>query len=499
MAFSRHNKTRVAQIAFAVAALAALAWGFQALIFSHAPSVFNDPKEDMSFAWFVPLFSLYVLWTERRHLVSSIGAPSWAGFAAMLPCLAIGFLGVRGIQVRLEVVAFAGLAVTIPWALFGRETAKRFVFPAAFLLFCIPLASFLDIITVHLRLLATSTAYGVLKGFGMEVIRQGTMVGAADGSFAIDVAEPCSGLRSIFALMALTAGYAYCTQPTWFRRAILFATSVPLAVLGNVARILSICIVASCASADFATGFYHDYSGYVVFAVAISLMIACSELINRIFARFGNSEKATNGDKEALGQPGSIATAIITLVVLIGAMIYQASTPKPLVTRAPDVHLPEISGFEATPLEASEAELTILPSDTQIEKKLYSARDGEWYHVTLVIGGTSKSSIHRPELCLPAQGCLMADPRTVEVDGRDWRFITLQAPRGGATGFAYTFFNQNGFSTASHTSRIFKDVVDRSILNRIDRWVMITINSSRADDASLSLFARQLEKGATIK
>ena len=66
------------------------------------------------------------------------------------------------------------------------------------------------------------------------------MVGAADGSFAIDVADPCSGLRSLFALMALTAGYAYFTQPTWLRRGILFAASVPIAILGNVARILSI-------------------------------------------------------------------------------------------------------------------------------------------------------------------------------------------------------------------------------------------------------------------
>lgn len=257
-------------------------WGFSLLFFTHAPDVFNDPKEDMSFGWYVPIFSLYVLWTEREALFKSVGEPSWAGALATLPFLFLGFLGVRGIQVRLEIVAFIGLLITVPWAFFGRETAKRMLFPAGFLLFCIPLATFLDVVTVHLRLFGTAMAYAILKGVGAAVVRTGTMISAADGSFGIDVAAPCSGLRSIFALMALTAGYAYFNQPTWLRRGLLFACSVPLAILGNVMRILTICLVGTYCSSEFATGFYHDYSGYVVFLVAIVLMVAIGETITRL-------------------------------------------------------------------------------------------------------------------------------------------------------------------------------------------------------------------------
>lgn len=263
------------------ATCASLVIGFQTLLFSHAPSVFNDPKEDMDFGWYVPLFSLYVLWTERKRLWESLGNPSAAGLVASIPFLFIAFLGVRGIQVRFEMLAFIGLLVTIPWAFFGCETAKRMLFPAAFMLFCIPMATYLDIVTVHLRLLATGIAGSILTGFGAAVTRTGTMIAAADGSFAIDVAAPCSGLRSIFALMALTAGYAYFNQPTYLRRAILFASSIPLAIFGNVMRILTICLVGTYASGDFATGFYHDYSGYVVFIVAIALMVAFGELITK--------------------------------------------------------------------------------------------------------------------------------------------------------------------------------------------------------------------------
>lgn len=489
----KHVMVRVVMM---VVAVAAVLWGFQTLLLSHAPSVFYDPKEDMSFGWYVPLFSLYVVWRERRELAAAAGAASWFGVLAMLPFLACGFLGARGIQVRFEVLAFAGLVLTIPWAFWGGKVAKRMLFPALFLLFCIPLASFLDIITVHLRLFASSTAYELLKGFGADVIRHGTMIGAADGSFEIDVAEPCSGLRSIFALMALTAGYAYFNQPTWLRRGLLFAASVPLAILGNVARILTICLVANYASTDFATGFYHDYSGYVVFVVAIILMIAVGELISRISAKIPSRAPRAPADgeeqsAEAAGERVPYA-AIAALALLVPLMIYQAATPEVTVAEAPEVRLPEVPGYTWEAIGPSESELTILPEDTKIDKRMYTARNGDWFQVSFVTGGKSKSSIHRPELCLPAQGYLMTHPRTVVVDGTEWRFITVQSPEG-EIGFAYTFYNQEGYRTASHLKRIFRDTWDRSVLNRIDRWVMVTINAARADDATLISIARKLK------
>ena len=474
----------------------AVLWGFQALLLDHAPHVFNAPEEDMSFAWYVPLFSLYVIWTERRRIVASLGAPSVAGLVATFPFLALGFLGARGLQVRFEILAFAGLLVTVPWAFFGRETAKRMLFPAGFLLFCIPLATFLDVITVHLRLLASSTAYAVLRGVGADVVRQGTAIGAADGSFAIDVAEPCSGLRSIFALMALTAGYAYFNQPTWLRRGILFASSVPLAILGNVMRILTICLVAQYCSKDFATGFYHDYSGYVVFIVAILLMVAVGEALNRLCARRVEGEVEDEGEVEGgveVEGEGRGWIPAVTCAVVAAAMVFQALTPEVTVTEVPEVRFVEIDGYEMTALETSEAERNVLPKDTVIEKRLYTASDGDWFQVSAVFGGTSKSSIHRPELCLPSQGFQMTDPRTVSAGGRDWRFITLRGRGTESCGFAYTFFNQDGFRTASHTSRIFRDVLDRSVFNRIDRWVMVTVCAARGDDVSLARIAELLK------
>ena len=265
---------------FAVSFLAML-YGYWLMLSNHAPAMFASDIEDMSYAWYVPLFSLYVVWKERREIVASLGEPSMAGFLLALPSFAAGFLGIRGLQLRLEIIGFVGLVISLTWLYFGAKTMRRILFPALFLLFCMPLATFLDVVTVHLRIFSTGAAYAILKGVGADVVRQGTMLMSSTGSFAIDVADPCSGLRSLFALAALTAGYAYFNQPTWLRRGLLFALSVPIAVFGNVVRILTIVLVAACCSPDFATGFYHDYSGYVVFMAAIMMMLGASAAISK--------------------------------------------------------------------------------------------------------------------------------------------------------------------------------------------------------------------------
>ena len=498
--------------------------------------VFADPKEDMSFGWLVPAFSLYVLWTSWRELRESAGRPSVLGLLACLPCVVAALLGTRGLQVRLEQAGFVGLCVALPWAFFGWRTAKLCVFPAIFLLFTVPLSTFLDSVTIHLRLLASGTACVVLKGFGVEAVQRGTAIIAQGArAFNIDVAEPCSGLRSLFALMALTAAYAWYTQPTWPRRLVLFACSIPLAVLGNVVRILTICMCAAWMSSDFAMGFYHDYSGYVIFIVAISLMVACGEVVTR-FAK-GSEEAAEKGagegaacDRDVKDAEGLVDLrdgarakgprtwlAAVAAAVLAPLFVFQAMTPVSMVMEPPEFALPEkLPGYVAEKIlycsneqcsriwlgasladgqttcsacgcnlqGSSIGESTILPKDTRILKRVYRRpADGGEFLVSAVIGGTSKSSIHRPELCMPAQGYVMSDPRSFEVAGRPFHAIRLTGADAPSSVLAYTFFNQAGVRTASHVRRIFVDIWDRSVHNRIDRWVMVTVNASLPFDA----------------
>ena len=181
-------------------------------------------------------------------------------------------------------------------------------------------------------------------------------------------------------------------------------------------------------------------------------------------------------------------TAAIAAIVLS----FMAATPDAVVCEPPAVDLGEISGYASSEVDISEAELNILPADTRIEKRLYAA-DGYDFLVSAVIGGKSKSSIHRPELCLPSQGFLMSNPHTEKVGGVEWRILSVGSAHGGALhGFAYTFFNQSGMRTSSHFKRILADVWDRSVNNRIDRWVMITVYAS--DPAALTGFLAKISE-----
>ena len=525
------------------ATVACMLAGFAGM-FNRLYFVFNDPLEDMSHGWLVPVFSLYVLWTQRAALKEEVGNPSFWGFVACLPCIGLSLIGARGLQVRFEQVGFIGLCMALPWAFFGLRVAKRCVFPALFLLFTVPMTSYLDAVTIHLRLLASGTAFVILKGLGVDVVQTGTaIVSQGAHPFSIDVAEPCSGLRSIVALTALTAAYAWYTQPTWKRRAVLFACSVPLAVLGNVVRILSICMVAAWANPEFALGFYHDYSGYIVFIVAIACMVACGEVISRLSERRsrqdgGNPSQPSHQDCGSPSQPSHSSFSILhfTLSICLCALfLFQTQTPKTVIADPPSVTWPEkLEGYVVDDIQycqdekcarsffvsqldgvtncpacgaaldgRSLGENTVLPRDTKILKRVYRSSWGTQFLVSAVIGGAGKSSIHRPELCLPAQGFLMSDPSDLEVDGRPYHAIQINSRANPPATLAYTFFNQVGVRTSSHLRRIFMDTWDRSVFCRIDRWVMVTVHVSSPmgfavsrphDRLELERFLRSLEE-----
>lgn len=489
-------------VAASVAVAAFLA--FRAMILYHLPGVFSSPEEDMDFAWFVPAFSIWILWRERAAIRAAAGRPSLSGALAAIPFLALAFVGVRGIQVRFELLAFVGLAITVPWALYGRAMAARVAFPALCLLFCMPVAAILSLVTVHLRLLVSATSAGILDLFCDGIVRQGNMIGmagvvnAGGEPFVIDIANPCSGLRSIFALMAISVGYGYFTQPTWARRAALFVCSVPIAVLANIVRIISICTVAKCCSSTFATGFYHDFSGFVVFGVAIFALLAAGGLIDRFWPARGPSDKAAppKGGDDAPQPRGNAALAFV-FATAVPALLAVALLPDPVVTEPGEFKFQEIAGLEAEDREPSEAEAKMLVG-AEISKRTYKAPNGFWFDVSRVTSGPNKGSMHRPELCLPSQGFDMSEGGAMECGGVEWRTIRLEA-RGGMPGalFAYTFFNQDGYRTSSHMARICRDVWDRSVHGRIDRWTMLTVFVPSSDERILRAVLESL--GGLVK
>lgn len=467
-----------------VGVFAALIVGFSAMLFSHLPGVFCAPEEDMDYAWFVPLFSVYVLWRERNLLRASLGRPSLVGALLTLPFVLIGFLGVRGVQVRFELIGFIGLLITVPWAFFGRECAKRVFFPAACLLFCMPMASYLSLLTVHLRLFVSAVSSAILPAFGVDVVRHGNMITMpgilVDGEiFGVDIANPCSGLRSIYALLAIFVAYGYFSQSTWIRRIAFAAFALPFAVVGNIVRISSICIVADKCSPSLAVGFHHDFSPFVVFGVAIGLMLLLEVAFNRMLP-----DVAPRAPAAILPQkiaPFAALPCALVMLFVMPVMFCQVMAPQAAVAQPPSVKFVRFDGFVREDVPPAMAETNLLRGAI-IEKARYKMPNGFWFDVSAVISGVNKSSLHRPELCLPSQGFTVKSSRKITAAGVDWTVISVGFKGAGDGLYAYTFANQDGYRTASHEARIFRDIIDRTFRNTIDRWAMVSVLVPMADE-----------------
>lgn len=236
---------------------------------------------DYSHGWLIPVVSAAALWRNRLRLLAARGPTWWPAAGLVALGLAVHWVGARAQQPRLSLAAFIFLLWAIPCFLYGRGVGRPLLFPCLYLVFCIPM-NFFDSFSFQLRMLATAISAAILNGLGVAVVQSGSAILAADGTFALEVADPCSGVRSLLAMTALTLGYAYFAQRRLWKRATLFASAIPLAIAGNAVRVISIGGVACIFGQKSAIRYYHDYSGYIVFVAAVLLLLAIERLLNRL-------------------------------------------------------------------------------------------------------------------------------------------------------------------------------------------------------------------------
>jgi len=240
---------------------------------------------DYSHGWLIPLISLLAVWRVRRAILGARKRANWWGVLLVCGGLLLHWVGARTQQPRISMVSMILLLWSVPFFLYGWATARHLVFPCAYLGFCVPL-TFLDGLTFRLRMLATVVSAGLLNGLGIAAERTGTAIRSTAGNgFNFDVADPCSGLRSLLAITALVAAYAWVSQRGWLRQWALFLASVPLAIAGNVARILSIALVACFFGQEVALKLYHEFSGLIIFVVVVLLTISVGSLLQRTEAK----------------------------------------------------------------------------------------------------------------------------------------------------------------------------------------------------------------------
>jgi exosortase len=215
----------------------------------------------------IPLISLYLIWLKKDELAALPVKPSYWGLAVLgfgtLLYFAGSWTGLHYAYAFSLIIVIFGL---ILW-LAGKAIAKELLFPVAFLVFMIPLNWIIDILTLPLRLIAAKVAALLPMSLGLHTVVNGTDVTVEGYSLLIDL--PCSGLRSLLALMAGAALLAYFAQCDLKRKIILFASSVPIAVTMNIVRIDLTLLLGKTFGQKAAEGFFHLASGAVLFVFSL--------------------------------------------------------------------------------------------------------------------------------------------------------------------------------------------------------------------------------------
>jgi exosortase len=246
--------------------------------YKDTPSLFGwmqytyNSQEDDRYGKFIPLVVFALLLVKRRELTAVPKAPWWPALALVVAGLLLHMAGYIIQQTRISILAFFLGLYGLTGLVWGPKWLRATLFPYFLFLFCFPLGTLADRLTIPLRTLVTHISVAIAHLLGVEAIRNGTQIIGATG-FNFDVAPACSGIRSLTALTVLTTIYGFLTFRAAWKRMLMVCVAVPLAIIGNVARITGV-ILTSEAFGEQAGVKFHEGAGFITFFVAIICVMA---------------------------------------------------------------------------------------------------------------------------------------------------------------------------------------------------------------------------------
>lgn len=231
----------------------------------------SDPN--FSHGFFVPAFSAFVIWQNRTRLRAIQPKPSLWGLPVIVISLAMLLVGTFGAELflsRVSLILLIGGAVVF---FVGWEMLRAVLFPLCFLVLMVPIPAIVfSQITLPLQMLASKLAAGTLPICGVPVLREGNIINLP--AMPLEVAQACSGIRSLMSLTTLAIIYGYLVEPRVWVRVVLALASIPIAVAANGLRIVGTGLIVQYWDPEKAEGFFHLFSGWLVFVFSLLLLFA---------------------------------------------------------------------------------------------------------------------------------------------------------------------------------------------------------------------------------
>lgn len=233
--------------------------------------------DDMSHGFFVPLISAFIVWQRREELMAIKPRPNWWGLAVVFYGAFQLLMATLGAELSLARSAFVITLIGMVWLLGGTLMLRELAFPLFLLFFMVPIPAVIyNRITFPLQILASQLADGALTVLSVPVLREGNILELPNQR--LSVVEACSGIRSLLSLTFLALVYGYFFERRWWLRVTLFLATVPIAIVANGSRV-TLTGVLTQVKPELAEGFFHTASGWVIFMVALVILIAFHRLV----------------------------------------------------------------------------------------------------------------------------------------------------------------------------------------------------------------------------
>ena len=238
-------------------------------------------KAEYSHAYLIPLISLFLAWQRRNELAAMEFRGSWTGVAAVVAGALLNLVGILGTVFTLQqlglVVAVCGFVL----ALTGWPAMRYLWMPLFLLFFIIPLPDFLQVkVSAGMQLISSALGVWFLRLIGVSVFLEGNVIDL--GTYQLQVAEACDGLRYLFPLITLGLVLAWFYKGAAWKRVLILLSSIPLTILMNSLRIASIGIMVEHWGIGMAEGFIHEFQGWAVFMLSFAMMVLLMILLSKV-------------------------------------------------------------------------------------------------------------------------------------------------------------------------------------------------------------------------
>jgi exosortase len=237
-----------------------------------------DPNYSHGFV--VPVFSAYLIWQKRGRLRALPMTGSWTGLPVVVAGLGMLILGVIGAENFLMrgslILVLAGLVLFHA----GQAVFREVLFPLGFLIFMVPLPSILfNAISLPLQTFAAANATWMLDAMGVPVFRDGNVIQLSH--ITLGVVEACSGIRSLISLLAVAIVWAHFSLSGGWAKLLFIGVAVPITIVANAARIVFTGLIGQWLGIDYAQGFFHGFSGWIIFVVAFLCLLGVHGILRR--------------------------------------------------------------------------------------------------------------------------------------------------------------------------------------------------------------------------